>query len=104
MPEGKLRAAVVALKLPEVTAEDFDASRRELTRLLQTLGYEVVTEITQQRPALAAAAALGEGKLQELAALTGGSGRTGFKPRPPSKARLKAEAAHDDDDADDDFV
>jgi GTP-binding protein HflX len=53
-----------------------DASLAELSRLVTTLGYDVQARIVQPRASLAPAAVLGEGKLLELARLTGGSGKT----------------------------
>ncbi|MBV9949722.1 MAG: GTPase HflX [Myxococcales bacterium] len=68
------RAVLVAVQLPDVSDVDHASDLAELGRLAQTLGLEVVATISQRRDALAAAAVLGEGKLKELAALTGGKG------------------------------
>ncbi len=57
-------------------ADAAEASLSELARLVTTLGYDVSHRLLQSRGTLAPAAVLGEGKLQELARLTGGSGRT----------------------------
>jgi GTP-binding protein HflX len=93
MPAERPKAILVSVKLPEVEAEEFETSLKELARLVTTLGYDVVSEITQQRSALAPAAVLGEGKLRELARLTGGSGElTTSAPRHKNKAQLKREA------------
>ena len=88
------RAVLVDVQLPGVTDEDQAADLAELGRLVQTLGYEVVATVTQRRDALAAAAVLGEGKLKELAAITGGKGivPTGA-PEVKTKARAKWAAA-----------
>jgi GTP-binding protein HflX len=67
-----------------------DASLAELSRLVTTLGYDVQARIVQPRASLAPAAVLGEGKLLELAKLTGGSGKTA--PTIPGRR------ARDDDD------
>jgi len=84
------KAVLVAVKLPEFDDTEFSSSLAELERLVTTLGYETVARVTQARPHLAVAAVLGEGKLTELAALTGGSGHTGTTvPRAPDKARLR---------------
>jgi GTP-binding protein HflX len=110
MPEARPTAILVAVKLPEVEATAADASLDELARLVTTLGYDVTARITQARSTLAPAAVLGEGKLQELAKLTGGSGNTERALPKPSKARqspaweeasdsaLDRAAADDDDD------
>ncbi|HEY1533989.1 MAG TPA: GTPase HflX [Polyangiaceae bacterium] len=96
--------------MPGVSEQDFEASLDELERLVKTLGYRVVSRITQTRATLAPAAVLGEGKLAELAALTGGSGDAGVQvERVKDKARIRREAveqgktvSNDDDDDDDD--
>jgi len=70
------QAILVAVRLPDVDAAASDASLAELSRLVTTLGYDVQARIVQPRVSLAPAAVLGEGKLLELAKLTGGSGKT----------------------------
>jgi GTP-binding protein HflX len=87
------QAILVAVRLPEMDATEADASLDELGRLVTTLGYDVVARVLQSRGNLGPAAVLGEGKLQELAKLTGGSGRTA--PVIPGRRR------NDDDDDDD---
>jgi GTPase len=68
------RAVLVGVQLPGVADEEHASSLAELGRLAKTLGLAVVARVSQKRPALAAAAVIGEGKLKELARLTGGSG------------------------------
>jgi GTP-binding protein HflX len=68
------RAVLVGIHLPGVTDEEHAADLAELGRLVHTLGYDVSATVTQRRDSLAAAAVLGEGKLKELADLTGGKG------------------------------
>lgn len=65
---------MTAVQLPEVSDEAFASSLTELERLAKTLGLEVVARVTQRRSALANVSVLGEGKLRDLAAFTGGSG------------------------------
>lgn len=78
------RAVLVGVQLSGVTDADQRSSLTELKRLCETLGFEVVGEVTQKRTGLGAATLLGEGKLVELAAWTGG---TGVVPKgPPGKA------------------
>ena len=67
-------AVLVGVQLPGVTDGDHEADLAELGRLVHTLGFDVVATVTQRREALAAAAVLGEGKLKDLANLTGGKG------------------------------
>lgn len=103
------KALLVGVRLPGVSEPEFEASLAELERLVKTLGYRVVSRITQTRGTLAPTAVLGEGKLLELAALTGGSGHAGVEvERVKDKARVRREAIEagktvpSDDDADDD--
>jgi GTP-binding protein HflX len=68
------RAVLVGVQLSGVTDLELRSSLKELKRLCETLGFEVVGEVTQKRQGLGAATLLGEGKLVELAGWTGGSG------------------------------
>ncbi len=68
------RAVLVGVQLPGVDDDAHAASLIELGRLAKTLGLTVVGQICQKRSALAAAAVIGEGKLQDLARFTGGTG------------------------------
>ena len=73
-PEARPKAVVVAVQLPDVTDEAFASSLTELERLAHTLGLDTVARVTQRRGALDKSAVVGEGKLKELAAFTGGTG------------------------------
>ena len=98
LPPDRAAAALVAVQLPGVTDVDHAADLAELGRLVHTLGHEVVATVTQRRSALAAAAVLGEGKLKQLAALTGGDGIVpSGAPEKKDKARKKRSAAEADD-------
>jgi GTP-binding protein HflX len=66
-----VRAALVAVQLPDVDDAAFAASVAELHRLGRTLGVTVVENIIQKRPSLAAGTVIGSGKLDELRALAG---------------------------------
>lgn len=103
-------AILVAVHLPDADDLEFSSSLEELERLVSTLGYRTVAKVTQNRTHLEPAAVLGEGKLKELAELTGGHGHIGTTvPRKKDKARLRREEAGegpgehapDDDDGDD---
>lgn len=108
----KPRAVLVGVQLPAVGDAEHASDLAELGRLVQTLGYDVAATVTQRREAAAAAAVLGEGKLRELAKLTGGSGVVPSAARevknkarahaewelPPGK-RSAAETSRDDEDA-----
>jgi GTPase len=88
------RAVLVGVQLPGVSDEDHVSDLAELGRLAGTLGLEVTCTITQRRDALAAAAVLGEGKLKELAALTGGKGVVpSGAPEVKNKARARRAGA-----------
>jgi GTP-binding protein HflX len=91
--------------LPDVSDGDHAGDLAELARLVHTLGFEVVATLSQRRDALAAAAVIGEGKLKDLAKLTGGegvipSGATTKK----SKARERWKAAEGKDEPEDESV
>ncbi len=105
-PTSRPKAVLVGVKLPEVTAEEHEASLAELQRLVTTLGYETIATVTQAREHLAAAAVIGEGKLMELADLTGGTGHVGTTaPKRRDKARLKREheaGTSDEEETEDD--
>jgi GTP-binding protein HflX len=89
----------VAVQLPGVGDVDHAASVAELGRLVHTLGYEVVATVSQRRNALAAAAVVGEGKLRQLAAMTGGHGVIpSAAPARKDKARAKRAAATEEPD------
>ncbi len=93
------QAILVAVRLPDMDALQSDASLEELTRLVTTLGYDVVERIVQSRTHLAPAAVLGEGKLQQLAKLTGGSGRTrAILPQNRGKDGADEDFANEDED------
>ncbi len=97
--EATLRAVLVGVQLPDTSTEEHASSMAELGRLVHTLGYEVVGEVTQRRPRLSAGGVLGEGKLAELAEWTGG---TGVVPQGPprrivTKARERWETVDEDE-------
>ncbi len=102
-------AVLVAVQLPGVSDADHAADLAELGRLVTTLGHEVIATLSQKRGALAAAAVLGEGKLKQLAQLTGGSGVVpSAAPAKKDKARARRAAAdtdaHGDEEEDDDVA
>lgn len=92
-PSQTQNAVLVGLQLPKVSAEDLEGSLTELSRLVKTLGYNVVGRVTQKRPTEKGATVLGDGKLQELAEWTGGTGKVAATfEKKKSKAQLKWEA------------
>lgn len=93
------RAALVGVQLPHMTAEDLASSMAEMGRLVHTLGFKVVATVTQKRPSTNSPAVLGDGKLRELAALTGGTGviPSGALQRPSKAAQKRMDAEGDPD-------
>ncbi len=87
------KAVLVSVQLQGVTDAEQRASLKELKRLCETLGFEVVGEVTQKRKGLGAATLLGEGKLVELAAWTGGMG---VVPKGPPGKKKAAEENKDE--------
>lgn len=69
------KAVLVGIHLPHMSHQDLEGSLQELSRLVTTLGYSVVGRVTQKRSSDRKAILLGEGKLQELAQWTGGTGQ-----------------------------
>lgn len=99
MIEPRPSALLVALQLPGVSESEVQASLAELTRLVDTLGYNVVHTTFQKRPSERAATVLGDGKLKEIAKWTGGPGEVGkLFTRKKHKAAMKFATAQDDDD------
>jgi GTPase len=91
------KAVLVSVQLSGVTDAAQQSSLKELKRLCQTLGFEVVGEVTQKRKGLGAATLLGKGKLVELAAWTGG---TGVVPKgPPGNTKATEEDEEEEEDA-----
>jgi GTPase len=91
------RAVLVAVQLPGVNDETFASSLRELARLANTLGIEVIGQVTQRRSALLPSVVVGAGKLRELGAWTGGSGVVPTY-APPGKERDEEESEEVDPD------
>lgn len=95
--ETKIKNAVlVGIQLPKVSNEDLQSSLDELTRLVTTLGYAVVGQVTQRRTSARSTSILGDGKLKELAHWTSGTGiiSYGFE-RKLSKAAEKWKQSED---------
>jgi GTP-binding protein HflX len=86
------RAILVGIQVPSVDDVAHAASIEELGRLVKTLGYEVVGTMSQKRDGIGGATVLGKGRLEELAAITGGTGVVGSMAIPhKSKARERFE-------------
>jgi GTP-binding protein HflX len=91
------RAVMVGIQLPDVDDAELDSSLAELSRLARTLGLNVIGRVTQKRPGLNAANVLGDGKLKELAAWTGGTGVVPKFERPGKKKDEAADEPPEDD-------
>lgn len=92
------KAVLVGIQLPKMDKAELQGSLQELTRLVTTLGYQVIGQVSQKRDSTKAFMLLGDGKLQELAKWTGGTGEVAsLVEHKKSKAALKweAEAATD---------
>jgi len=89
------RAVLVAVQLAGVTDADQRSSLTELKRLCETLGFEVVGEVTQKRTGAGATTLLGQGKLAELAGWTGGTGVVSKGPPGRKKAAESASPGHE---------
>src|ERR1700737_848941 len=88
------RAILVGVQVAGVDDVAHAASIEELGLLVKTLGYEVVGTISQKRDGMDGATVLGKGRLEELAAITGGTGVVGSMAIPrKSKARERFEGA-----------
>ena len=85
-------AVLVGIQLSSVRDSELQGSLQELTRLVTTLGYKVIGQVTQRRSSDRSTSVLGEGKLVELAQWTGGSGKiaSAFEKK-KTKAALKWE-------------
>ncbi|MFN7729256.1 MAG: GTPase HflX [Bdellovibrio sp.] len=87
-----LTAVLVGIQLPKTTDDENAGSLAELARLVSTLGYRVVGQMSQRRSSQRKATVLGDGRLAELASWTGGTGVVGpMVERKLSKAALKFE-------------
>jgi GTP-binding protein HflX len=86
------RAILIGIQLPGVDDIAHAASLAELGRLVKTLGYDVVGTLSQKRDDIGGATVLGKGRLEELAAITGGTGVVAsMAPARKSKARERFE-------------
>jgi GTP-binding protein HflX len=85
-----LRAVLIAVQTPHTSESEVAASLAELERLARGLGMREVARFVQRRANSYSATVVGEGKLREIAAVTGGSGEI---VRGPPKVRAKIERA-----------
>jgi GTP-binding protein HflX len=87
------KAILVGIQLPKISDQELQSSLQELSRLVHTLGYEVVGQLTQKRSSDRGGTIIGEGKLKELAKWTGGRGVVkSLAVHKKSRYQLKTEA------------
>lgn len=99
------KAVLVGIQLPGIDQAELQSSLQELTRLVTTLGYRVVGQVTQKRSSDRSTLILGDGKMQELARWTGGSGKVAsLVDRKKSKAALKWEEERSEEDDSEDII
>jgi GTP-binding protein HflX len=90
------RAILVGIQFPGVDDVAHAANIEELARLVKTLGYEIVGTLSQKRDGMDSATVLGKGRLEDLAAMSGGTGVVGSTAIPrKSKARDRFENPDD---------
>jgi GTP-binding protein HflX len=99
-----LKAVLLGIQLPKVSDQEHQGSLAELSRLVTTLGYEVVGQMSQRRTSTRGVTVLGDGKLKELASWTGGTGVVApMFVKKKHKAALKFTKNIDLEDVDVDF-
>ncbi len=102
-PKKRPKAVVVGVQLPDVSEAEHESSLEELERLASTLGLQTIGRVTQKRSVLGKSAVIGEGKLLELAAWTGGDGIIPTFQRKKRKIDAKDDApTSEDEDLEDD--
>lgn len=98
--QKKRSAVLVGIQLPGTGTAELESSLQELTRLVTTLGYNVVGRVTQKRNSTKSFNVLGDGKLAELAQWTGGTGKVAsLVIHKKSKAALKWEEEKEVEDS-----
>ena len=98
------KAVLVGVQLPSISDQELKGSMEELARLVHTLGYEVVGQLSQKRSSDRGGTVIGEGKLKELAGWTDGPGFVAsMAQHKKSKAALKfdknKEQSEDEDES-----
>ena len=94
-----LRAHAIVIAAPSLDLPDAAVRRSldELAHLLAGLGLPVVAEVVQRRGPRASPSYLGDGKLREVAARTGGPGEVPRGPHTPPPARADLVVVADDE-------
>ena len=91
------KALLVGIQLPKVSDQEHEGSLAELKRLVDTLGYRVIGNISQKRAGVSGGIVVGEGKLREIARWTGGTGVVAptFESTKTKRARSEAESVEE---------
>jgi GTPase len=101
-------AVLVGIHLPKISAQELESSLQELARLVTTLGYKVVGQVTQKRSSDRSTSILGKGKLRELAEWTGGTGEIASlvdrKINKAAQRRLDEENENETEDTEDQSI
>jgi GTP-binding protein HflX len=92
-PKSRPTAYLVGVPTQAVTDAENESSLDELSRLVQTLGYDVIGRTSQRRSGTGGAFVLGEGKIVQLAKLTGGAGAVSAGPQVPQALNPKRKKA-----------
>ncbi len=86
-------AYLVGVPTHKISDQDNESSLDELARLVHTLGFDVIGRTSQKRQGTGGAFVLGEGKIIQLAKLTGGPGAVASGPTVPHSANPKRKKA-----------
>lgn len=92
-PKSRPTAYLVGVPTQAITEAENASSLDELERLVQTLGYDVIGRTSQRRSGTGGAFVLGEGKIIQLAKLTGGAGAVSAGPQVPQALNPKRKKA-----------
>ncbi|WP_413575844.1 GTPase HflX [Bdellovibrio sp. HCB290] len=93
------KAVLVGLQIGRTSDSEVQSSLVELSRLVSTLGFEVIGKLHQRRTSTKSATVLGDGKLVELAKWTGGTGKIApnfIKKKHKAALKFKNEDEEDD--------
>lgn len=102
-PQKTQKAYLAAVQLPQTPDSETQQSLKELARLVNTLGYEVIGQTSQKRPSEKSALVFGEGKLKDIAKWTGGTGTVSLQfVKKKHKAALKKEKLEAEKQAEED--
>ncbi|MEK2688906.1 GTPase HflX [Bdellovibrio sp. GT3] len=97
--EAVPKAVLVGLQIGRTSESEVQSSLVELSRLVSTLGFEVIGKLHQRRTSTKSATVLGDGKLVELAKWTGGTGKIAPNfVKKKHKAALKFKNEDEEDD------